>query len=412
MWRASNPKRSITKLLKLPSWVFALGLVFGLGAYASVLRDTASIPGNSKTLTSKVLPLTIYRNWGIENADVHSHIHALEAWKLEEGSHNVVVAVIDTGVDVNHPDLAGNIWHMVPKPDATKMKGAEYLTAMAKWEKNENHNTYGWDFVKNGPNPPDEHGHGTHVSGIIGALANPRAGISGVAHKVSIMPIRYYSESNPGALNLANTVKAIEWAVEHGANIINYSGGGPEFSEAEYLALRKAELKGILVVAAAGNERQNTDKIEHYYYPAAYRLSNIISVAATDRGNNLIASSNWGKTRVDVAAPGDAIYSTLPGKRYGQMSGTSQATAFVTGIAALLLAKDPSLKPAQIRQIIVDSVDKFPQLREKVASGGRVDAYQAVLSLTKPLKPVIAMPIRMASQSPVAVRVPAEGSQQ
>jgi len=312
------------------------------------------IDGNLFTST------TPYKNWGLVNSLAKSHIHALDAWRIEEGRRDIVVAVIDTGVDPNHEDLSVNIWRdplIKDKP------------------------VFGWNFVVDKPNPVDEHGHGTHVAGIIGAVANPRAGISGVAHRVSIMPVKYYSDANPGSVNLKNTVRAINYAIEHGARIINYSGGGPEFSEDEYLAIKKAEAKGILFVAAAGNEHQNTDLVENYYYPSAYHLSNIISVAATDIRNNLLASSNWGKRRVDVAAPGEDIYSTLPGGRYGKMSGTSQATAFVSGLAALLLSQDPTLKPEQLKELIMNSVDRIPQLSEKIATGGRVNAYQALLSL-------------------------------
>jgi subtilisin family serine protease len=205
--------------------------------------------------------------------------------------------------------------------------------------------------------------------------------VAGVAPRVSIMSVKYYSDGNTGAVNLRNTVKAIEYAVEHGARIINYSGGGPEFSEEEYLAIKKAEARGVLFVAAAGNEHQNTDLVENYYYPSAYRLSNILSVAATDIKNTLLPSSNWGKARVDVAAPGENIYSTMPNGKFGYMTGTSQATAFVSGMAALLLSKDPTLKPQQLKEIIMASVDRFPQLDGKVATGGRVNAYSALLAL-------------------------------
>jgi subtilisin family serine protease len=239
---------------------------------------------------------------------------------------------------------------------------------------------YGWNFVTNKANPDDDHGHGTHVAGIIGAVADLRSGVSGVAHHVSIMAVKYYSDSNPGSVNLRNTVRALNYAIDHGAQIINYSGGGPEPSEDEYLALKRAEAKGFLVVSAAGNEHQNTDLPENKYYPAAYRLSNMISVAATDIHNKLLASSNWGRLRVDVAAPGENIYSTLPGGRYGYMSGTSQATAFVSGEAALLLSQDPSLTPVQIKEIIMSTVDRFPTLAGKLVTGGRVNAYAALLA--------------------------------
>jgi thermitase len=319
------------------------GLI-GNGLVFESLKGTAKIPS--------------IKNWGLINSQGKSHIQAVDAWKLQEGSRSVVVAVIDTGLDSNHKDLSTNIWHDPLQKDA---------------------GVYGWNFVSDKANPLDDHGHGTHVAGIIGAVANPSAGVSGVAHRVSIMGVKYYSDANSGPVNLKNTIRAINYAIDHGAKIINYSGGGPEFSEDEYLALKRAESKGVLVVSAAGNEHQNTDLTENRYFPAAYRLSNMISVAATDINNNLLASSNWGSQYVDVAAPGENIFSTLPGGRYGYMSGTSQATAFVSGMAALLLSQDSSLKPQQIKEIIMGSVDRFPQLAGKLVTGGRVNAYTALM---------------------------------
>lgn len=315
--------------------------------------------------TASIQPVVHFKNWGLYNSQADSHIHVKDAWKLSEGSRDVVVAVIDTGIDANHPDLARNLWRDPKNPSQ-----------------------YGWDFTQNSPNPKDDHGHGTHVSGIVGAITNPDTGVSGVAKKVSIMAVKYYSDSAPGSVNLINTIKALNYAIDHGAKIINYSGGGPEFSEAEYHAMKRAEAKGILVVCAAGNEHQDTDKRENFYYPAAYGLSNIISVAATDIRNKLISSSNWGKNKVDVAAPGESIYSTLPGGKHGFMTGTSQATAFVTGLAALMLAKNPSLTPLEIKTAIKASTDKLPSLAGKVASGGRVNAYSA-LALMQPKAPAV-----------------------
>jgi thermitase len=337
----------------------------GIKALLAVLLVTASVPafgfspphGVDQNILSLAKKL---KNWGLINSASKSHIHAADAWRIEEGSRKVVVAVVDTGIDANHKDLAENLWHD---------------------DKENRPDIYGWNFVNNKANPSDDHGHGTHIAGIIGAIADPNTGVSGVAHHVSIMPIKYYSESNSGAVNLSNTVRALNYAIDHGAKIINYSGGGPEFSDEEYSAIRRAEAKGILVVAAAGNEHQNTDQDENFYYPAAYRLSNIISVASTDMNNNLLPSSNWGRQSVDVAAPGENIYSTLPGGKFGYMTGTSQSTAFVSGLAALLLSHDPSLTPKQLKEIIRTSVDRFPQLQYKLASGGRVNAYTALLML-------------------------------
>lgn len=306
-----------------------------------------------------VASLSQFKNWGLMNSVGDSHIHALEAWKLEEGSRDIVVAVIDTGIDPTHPDIKPNLW------------------------KDKNTGVYGWDFVTNKPNPIDDHSHGTHVAGIMGAALNAKAGISGVARRVSIMAVKYYSDKNSGAENLKNSIKALNWAIDHGANVINYSGGGPEYSSEEFTALKRARDKGILLVAAAGNERQNTDLVANYYYPCAYRLDNIICVAAINIRNEILSSSNWGKARVDVAAPGENILSTVPGGKYKHMTGTSQATAFVSGLAALMLSKDRTLKPEQIRDLVRSSADKIASLKERVYSGGKVNAHAALAALER-----------------------------
>ncbi len=293
-------------------------------------------------------------NWGLRS----SAAKIQKAWEITKGSKNVVVAVIDTGIDANHPDLKGNLWKAPT-----------------------NNSTYGWDFVTRKANPTDIHGHGTHIAGIIGAIANPKTGTAGVAQSVQIMPIRYYSETASGNVNLANTIKALHYAIDNGARIINYSGGGPEYSEEEFQAMKKAESKGILIVAAAGNEHQNTDLDENRYYPAAYEqkgLRNIISVASIDMNGKLLPSSNYGLHSVDIAAPGEGILSTVPGGRYGKLTGTSQATAFVSGVAALILSKQPSLNPAQVKDIIMKSANISSYLRGKVASSGSLDAVKAL----------------------------------
>ncbi|MEW6055969.1 MAG: S8 family peptidase [Bdellovibrionota bacterium] len=324
-----------------------------------------------------------FKNWGLQNTVGNSHIHALDAWKLEQGSRDIVVAVIDTGIDPNHADIKANLWR-------DKVTGH-----------------YGWDFVANKANPVDDHSHGTHVAGIIGAALNAKAGISGVAHKVSIMAVKYYSDKNTGAENLENSIKALNWAIDHGAHIINYSGGGPEFSKKEFEALKRAREKGVLLVAAAGNEHENTDLPQHYYYPCAYRLDNIVCVSAINVRNELLASSNWGKARVDVAAPGDQILSTVPGGKYSYMSGTSQATAFVSGLAALLLSKSRSLRPEQVRELVRSTADKLPHLRDKVYAGGKVNAYAALSQLDRMMLRKVPAPVLVKREKAPAVTAPA-----
>jgi subtilisin family serine protease len=324
-----------------------------------ILISTAFISGSASAAS---LSEFNSKNWALGS----SAAKVQKAWSITQGSKNVVVAVIDTGIDAHHPDLKANLWKAPLKSS-----------------------TYGWDFVTRSANPTDVHGHGTHIAGIIGAIANPKTGTAGVAQNVQIMPIRYYSEAAPGSVNLANTIKALHFAIDNGARIINYSGGGPEYSEEEFQAMKKAQEKGVLIVAAAGNEHNNTDLEENRYYPAAYEhkgLKNIISVASIDSEGKLLPSSNYGVKSVDIAAPGEGILSTIPGGKYGKLTGTSQATAFVTGVAALILSKQPNLSPSQIKEVIMNSASLSQNLRGKVAASGSLDALKAVSAVTTPAR--------------------------
>ncbi len=299
------------------------------------------------------------RAWGMNTG--HG-IDAAKAWTSAKKNHGdcsssgIVVAVIDTGLDVNHPAIKNSLWNN-PKP------------TMA--------DPHGWDFAKNTGTLRDPHGHGTHIAGIIAGNGHGADSFKGVCPGVRIMALRYYDEKAAGDVNLTNTVKAINYAVDHGANIINYSGGGAMFSTPEYSALKRAEEKGILVVAAAGNEHTNSDK--DLYFPAAYNLKNIISVTAIDVNGVILPSSNWGVQKVHVAAPGNQILSTLPNNSYGFMTGTSQATAFVTGIAALLMSENPKLTVAKVKSLIEESSVKTPSLFGKDKTGAYVNAYNAMM---------------------------------
>ncbi len=259
--------------------------------------------------------------WDLKKTDVK------KAWlKFSKGSKDIVVAVIDTGIDVNHEDLQANIWKNpkeIPGNNIDDDKNG-YVDDI-----------HGWNFVKNNNKVNDTHGHGTHIAGIIGAVGGNGKGLSGVAPKVSLMALKYYSPNDNGKNNLQNTVKAIEYAVKNGAHIINYSGGGLQGNDKEKAIIQEAERKGILFVAAAGNEKSNMDKSG--YYPASYQLSNILPVTATDPSDKVLKSSNWGKKTVHKSAPGINILSTLPGGKYGRMTGTSQATAVATGAAVLVM---------------------------------------------------------------------------
>ncbi|MFS4460442.1 S8 family peptidase [Bdellovibrio sp. HCB2-146] len=246
---------------------------------------------------------------------------------------DIVVAIIDTGVDIEHPLIRDHLWKNPKEKDNERDNDGNGYAG----------DLHGWNFVSNNHDLSDSLGHGTHVAGIIQQQARN--------HKVRFMILKYYDPQKSGQENLLNTVKAIRYATEMGADIINYSGGGDERSLMEEAAIRDAQRKGILFIAAAGNEGRNTDLMG--FYPAGYRLANVLSVAAMDQQKRKLASSNFGSRSVDVIAPGKNIYSALPGGKYGLMSGTSQATAWVSGQAARWLAQNHgNIQAEELKKIL------------------------------------------------------------
>ncbi|AFY01112.1 serine protease [Bdellovibrio bacteriovorus str. Tiberius] len=288
---------------------------------------------------------------------------SMNSYSQENSEKDIVVAIIDTGVDVNHPLLRNNLWVNPREKDNMKDDdGNGYADDL-----------HGWNFVSNNNDLTDNHGHGTHVAGIIQQRTR--------SSRVKFMILKYYDPSIPANDNLMNTVKAIRYAIKMKADIINYSGGGDERSPMEEAAIRDAQEQGILFVAAAGNEGRNTDLVG--YYPAGYKLNNIISVAAMDSQKRLLASSNFGTGSVDIAAPGKNVFSALPGGKYGYMSGTSQATAWVSGLAASLMLNRPweALNPEGVKKALVKSGVKDRQLSRKIRSQTRISNLQAELNL-------------------------------
>lgn len=319
---------------------------------------------------------SMHSNWGINGT------HSTSAWnQITKGSHKVIVAVIDTGIDTTHSDLKKNLWQN-PGETGLDLKGKPKASNGIDDDNNGYiDDVHGWDFVYNQPIKTDQHGHGTHVSGIIGAVGGNGIGISGISPQVSLMALNYYNTtSSDNSKNLANTVKAIHYAIDNGAHIINYSGGGPEANPKEFAAIKQAFNKGILFVSAAGNKKPQ-DEVDSYY-PADYKLSNIISVTAINQSNNVLDTSNFNKTNVDIAAPGNNIYSTLPNGQYGFMTGTSQATPFVSGVAALIKAKYPDFSPQQIKKQLTTTGDlQLNKLRNKTKHRTVLNTYRALSTL-------------------------------
>jgi subtilisin family serine protease len=322
-------------------------------------------------------------NWGL------NEIEAIKAWQKERGSKRIVVAIIDTGCDVHHPDLRQNIWR---NPGETGLDENGLSKATNGIDDDGDglvDDVYGWNFAGADNDVTDDVGHGTHIAGIIGGLS------SGVSPDVSLMILKYYDPDQNGALNLTNTIKAIRYAVEHGANIINYSGGGLMRSPEEEEAIRWAGEQGVLVVAAAGNEGANSDFL--HFYPADYDLPNILSVTGIDRNGRLMNTSNYGASTVGIAAPGKNIYSTLPNGQYGYMSGTSQATAFATGVAALLMAHDARMmQPEVVIRQLANHGRPSRELQDKVRSGSLLNAAIAIENADLPIAQ--AMPKRQPAE--------------
>ncbi len=315
----------------------------------------------------------IAQAWGLDKSD------ARRAWNLTKGSRQIIVAVIDTGLDIKHEDIKNNLW-INPGESGLDDKGRDKATNGIDDDGNGFiDDVHGWNFVSHNNKLDDNHGHGTHISGIIGAEANNNRGIVGIAPEVSIMTLKYFDPVAAGSDNLKNTIKAIHYAIEKGAHIINYSGGGLDFSHDEFNAVKLARDKGILFVAAAGNERSNSDKIP--YYPADYNLDNIISVTAFNPSVEVLSSSNWGVKTVHIAAPGQNVISLLPGNAYGFMTGTSQATAFVTGGAALIMAHKVGFKYEDVKKHILSTGDALPSLAGKTQTSRKLNLYKALTIL-------------------------------
>lgn len=314
----------------------------------------------------------IYKVWGLHKSN------ALDAWQLSTGSREIVVAVVDTGIDATHRDLVNNLWRN-PGETGLDKNGKDKATNGIDDDNNGFvDDVHGWNFVHGNNHIKDNHGHGTHIAGIIGAEGGNNYGITGVAPKVSLMILKYF-DPNSGTNNLANTIKAFDYAVKMNAHIINYSGGGLEYSQPEFLAVKRAEQKGILFVAAAGNEHSNSDF--NKYYPADYDLDNIISVTALDPDLRVLSSSNYGVRTVDIAAPGENIYSTYKDNRFLPMTGTSQATAFVSGVAALLMAHNRDFDAKAVRKYILRTGDSLDWLKTKTRTSKKLNVYRALSML-------------------------------
>ena len=333
--------------------------------YYASLESGLSAPNQPHTLANTLATTpndpSYVNEWGLKNTGQTingvagtpgADINAPVAWDTTTGSSSVIVAVADTGVGPNHPDLKANVGP-------------------------------GWNFITNTadttPLNTEESWHGTHVAGTIGAVTNNALGVAGVDWHVTIMPLQVFNAND--LASTYNQAQAIAYAGQHGASIINLSIGGSGYDAFLYQTIQQSPL---LVVVSAGNAGTNNDQTPTY--PASYDLPNIISVAASDSNDNLASfthgASNYGATSVDLAAPGSYIYSTYYRYDYGYgymyAEGTSMAAPHVAGVAALVKAVHPEYGYSQLKSVILSTTDAKPAFAGKMTTGGRLDASKAV----------------------------------
>jgi len=310
--------------------------------------------------------------WALNDLSPGS-IGVTKAWDVTKGKREVVIAVIDTGVDYNHPDLINNIWVNSGEINGNGIDddGNGFIDDI-----------HGYDFLGRDADPMDTNGHGTHVAGIIAAQGDNGIGISGVAPNIKIMPIRAVGGTT---LNILQAINYVNLMKSKGVNIVasNNSYAFSSYNDGIKNAIAQSKRLGILFVASAGNNGVNNDltvvKQTGSNYPAVFDLNNILSVAATTSSDTLSLSSNYGKVTVDLAAPGASIYSTVLNSGYSYYTGTSMAAPHVTGVIALLASIHPDWTAQQIKQRILSTVKPLPTLTAKTLTGGRLDASKAVL---------------------------------
>lgn len=301
-------------------------------------------------------------------------INAPEAWEVSTGSQDVLVGVIDTGIDYSHPDIAPNYWTN-PGETGVDAEGRDKQTNGVDDDGNGYIDDFrGWDFVNNDNDPMDDNNHGTHCAGTIGGKGNDGQGVAGVNWDVSLVGIKFLSGSGSGSLD--DAVRAIEYGTQIGVTLTSNSWGGGGFSETMAAAIAEAEANNILFVAAAGNSSANNDSNPHY--PSSYAHDNVIAVAATDHNDSMASFSCFGAESVDIGAPGVDILSSIPGSQYKKYSGTSMATPHVAGAAALVKAAFPELTATQIKARLLSGADSIPALQGKTMTGGRLNLENAL----------------------------------
>ncbi len=321
------------------------------------------------------------RKWGLHNVGQNNgksdaDIDAREAWDVIHDASDIIVAVIDSGARMTHEDLKDNLW-----VNAGEIPG----NGVDDDRNGYVDDVHGINAIDGTGSPQDDQGHGTHLSGIVGAVGNNGKGSVGVAWKVKLMPLKFIDSTGSGSTS--DAIECIDYAIEHGANVINASWGNIGQSFFLERAVRRARNAGVVFVTAAGN---NSDDIEDVpNFPASYTFDNILSVCATTERDGLVSFSNYGAVSVDLGAPGSAIYSTFyrNDSDYEVMSGSSMSVGFVAGSMALLMAKYPDLAYQEWISAMTQTVDPLPALEGRTVTGGRLNLNSALHYLSRIVEP-------------------------
>jgi len=315
--------------------------------------------------------------WGLNNTGqfggtVDADIDAPEAWDFSTGG-DVIVGVVDSGVDYTHPDLVSNMWR---NPGEIPDDGID----------NDNNgyvdDVFGIDPVNGTGAPMDDYGHGTHCAGTIAGFGNNGRGVAGVCWQARIMALKFIASNGSGSS--FDAITCIDYAIKMGARVLNNSWGGGPYSQALHDVIALANDSNVLFCAAAGNgglDGIGDDNDLTPNYPSCYNISNVLAVAASDRNDALAVFSNYGSNNVDLAAPGVDIASTVPGNQYAIYSGTSMATPHTCGAAALLLSFNPYLTVAEVKAALMNNVDPVPAFAPKMQTGGRLNVFNALRSI-------------------------------
>ena len=378
--KSKNLKKNSVNLLFMdpnieyiePNWIIELDAMDN-----STLNEAHPAPPKKK---EKIRDEFFKKQWALSNTGQRikgiigkikpgEDVNIERAWRVQKGKKNLIIAVIDTGIDYTHPELKGNMW-----VNEMELNGEEGVDDDGNGSLDD---IYGYNFVKDSGDPLDDHNHGTHIAGIIGASHN-RKGMMGIMKNVSLMALKFITARGRG--ETIDAVRSIDYAVKNGARVLSNSWGGVKESQALKEAIESARDAGVIFVAAGGNSAHDNDKSP--IYPACYDVDNIISVGAMNAFGKKALFSSYGKLMVDVFAPGVQVLSTVRDGKYRRMSGTSMSTPMVAATLGLLLSQNLDLFYSDaIDRIIRNSIENKDLL--KYGQGGRLDIYRTLIDISE-----------------------------